>query len=44
MNYYYCQEGDNGLCKIGSVVWTIPVQLSADATTSTIAVPLTVKE
>ncbi len=27
MNYYYCQEGENGLCKIGSVSWTIPVQL-----------------
>jgi thiol-disulfide isomerase/thioredoxin len=44
MNYYYCQEGEAGLCKIGSVSWTIPVQLSTKAKTSTINVPLTVKE
>ena len=31
MNYYYCQEGESGLCKMGSVVWTIPLQLSPDA-------------
>jgi len=25
---YYCREGAEGLCKVGSVIWSIPVQLS----------------
>ncbi len=29
--YYYCQEGGEGLCKVGSVAWTIPVSVSDDA-------------
>jgi thiol-disulfide isomerase/thioredoxin/sugar lactone lactonase YvrE len=36
--YYYCREGAEGLCKVGSVVWTVPIRLSADAEAS--AVPL----
>ena len=44
MNYYYCQEGNAGLCKIGSVVWTIPLQLDAAASDKPIPVGLTVKE
>ncbi len=26
--FYYCQEGNEGLCKMGSVVWTVPLQVS----------------
>ena len=26
--YYYCQEMDQGLCKIGSVVFTVPLDIS----------------
>ena len=44
MNYYYCQEAADGVCKFGSVVWTIPVVLSKNAKTATIAVPLDVAE
>ena len=44
MNYYYCQEGESGLCKMGSVVWTIPLELAADAASDTAAVSLTVKD
>jgi thiol-disulfide isomerase/thioredoxin len=29
--YYYCQTGAEGVCKVGSVVWTLPLNLSADA-------------
>jgi hypothetical protein len=25
--YYYCEAGDSGVCKIGSVVWMAPVRL-----------------
>jgi len=28
--YYYCKEGDEGLCKVGSVRWTVPVKVSDD--------------
>ena len=28
LDYYYCREGAEGLCKAGSVVWTVPVELS----------------
>jgi len=31
MNYYYCQEGGDGLCKVGAVVWTVPLTISSDA-------------
>jgi hypothetical protein len=34
--FYYCQEGAEGLCKAGGVVWTVPVTVSTDATTSSI--------
>jgi len=27
MQYFYCQEGGEGLCKIGSVVWTVPIKV-----------------
>ncbi len=36
--YYYCQEGPSGLCKTGSVVWTVPFKIAADAKAD--AVPL----
>ena len=26
--YYYCEAGDAGVCKVGSVVWIVPVSLS----------------
>lgn len=30
LNYYYCQESDEGICKFGSVVFTLPLKLSPD--------------
>jgi hypothetical protein len=36
--FYYCRDGAEGLCKAGSVVWTIPIRLSDEAASSTIAV------
>ena len=29
MNYYYCQADGNGLCKMGSVVFTVPLEVNA---------------
>jgi sugar lactone lactonase YvrE len=34
LNYFYCQGGPQGICKTGSVVWTVPLRFSADAETS----------
>jgi hypothetical protein len=34
MNYYYCQEGDEGLCKVGSVVFTVPLTVAADGSST----------
>jgi DNA-binding beta-propeller fold protein YncE len=31
LTYYYCQEKSEGLCKVGSVVWTAPIEVSPDA-------------
>lgn len=31
VNYYYCLEGAEGLCKMGTVTWKLPLEVSADA-------------
>jgi hypothetical protein len=41
--YYYCQEGAEGLCKAGSVVWSVPVELAADGSDSPVHLLHTVK-
>lgn len=35
-SYFYCQDGNEGLCKVGGVVFTIPIKISSAATTSTV--------
>jgi thiol-disulfide isomerase/thioredoxin len=40
--YYYCQDGSEGVCKAGSVVWTLPLSVSADAAESTAQLPYAV--
>ena len=39
MNYYYCQEGREGLCKMGSVVWTVPLNIHAGAEATLVKLP-----
>jgi DNA-binding beta-propeller fold protein YncE len=34
--YYYCQEGGEGLCKVGAAAWSVPVEISASAQGSAI--------
>ncbi len=36
LRYFYCQDGAEGLCKVGSVVWNVPVKISADAESDTV--------
>jgi hypothetical protein len=43
VNYFYCQEGSAGLCKAKSVVWTVPITLSEDATESVVHLELQVE-
>ncbi|ADB17986.1 NHL repeat containing protein [Pirellula staleyi DSM 6068] len=31
LNYYYCEKSDEGVCKIGSVVFKVPLKLDAAA-------------
>jgi hypothetical protein len=28
VDYYYCREGAEGICKIGSAAWIVPLELS----------------
>jgi sugar lactone lactonase YvrE/thiol-disulfide isomerase/thioredoxin len=36
LNYYYCQAGDDGVCKVGAVVFTVPLTISPDGKAETI--------
>jgi thiol-disulfide isomerase/thioredoxin len=36
LDYYYCRNGAEGLCKAGTVYWTIPLEVSATAKRSSI--------
>jgi hypothetical protein len=36
VDYYYCREGSEGLCKIGNAAWLVPVELSAAADQSVV--------
>jgi thiol-disulfide isomerase/thioredoxin len=42
--YYYCQEGGEGLCKVGSAAWTVPVEVSAAAKESVVELSHQVEE
>jgi hypothetical protein len=43
LGYYYCQSGSEGVCKAGSVIWTLPVTLSSDASDSSAKLPFKVR-
>ena len=30
LNYYYCEEKDDGVCKVGAVVFTVPLMITTD--------------
>jgi thiol-disulfide isomerase/thioredoxin len=34
LNYFFCQDGNEGLCKVGSIVWTVPLEISPGGGTS----------
>jgi DNA-binding beta-propeller fold protein YncE len=34
LTYYYCQKKETGLCKVGSVIWTVPLEVTERASVS----------
>ena len=44
MNYYYCQESGGGLCKVGSVRWTIPLEISENGSPARLSLLHEVKQ
>ena len=43
LDYYYCQDGESGLCKAGRATWTLPLSLSVKAEGATARLPLRVE-
>jgi len=37
VDYYYCREGADAICKAGSAAWLVPIKLSPDAAGATVA-------
>jgi DNA-binding beta-propeller fold protein YncE len=35
--YYYCRAGAEGLCKMGSAVWIVPIEVAEQAATTAVA-------
>ena len=44
LDYYYCQDSKSGVCKTGSVVWNVPLQLKPSASDSKISLFYKVKK
>jgi hypothetical protein len=44
VNYYYCQEGNEGLCKVGTAAWSVPLKFDANAESSVAELTIDVKE
>jgi sugar lactone lactonase YvrE/thiol-disulfide isomerase/thioredoxin len=36
VNYYYCREGADALCKAGSAAWLVPLEVASDAGSSVV--------
>jgi sugar lactone lactonase YvrE len=36
LNYYYCEDKPEGVCKVGSVVFTVPLVIAADGASDTV--------
>jgi thiol-disulfide isomerase/thioredoxin len=43
-NYYYCQKADEGVCKIGAVVFTVPLTIADSAKESVVRLKYEVEE
>jgi thiol-disulfide isomerase/thioredoxin len=43
LDYFYCQEGSEGVCKAGRATWNVPVKLADDATQTVVPLELKVE-
>jgi sugar lactone lactonase YvrE/thiol-disulfide isomerase/thioredoxin len=43
LDYYYCRDGAEGVCKAGRVTWLVPLTIAATASDSTASLRLTVE-
>jgi hypothetical protein len=41
--YYFCQEGGEGVCKMGTVVWQVPFAVVADGKRDSVLLPFEVR-
>ena len=44
LNYYYCEEADEGVCKVGSVVFTVPIKISTDGSDAPVKLTHVIQE
>jgi thiol-disulfide isomerase/thioredoxin/DNA-binding beta-propeller fold protein YncE len=44
VNYYYCQEKDEGVCKISSVTFVVPLKITPEAKTDRVVLRHTITE
>ena len=44
LNYYYCEAKDEGVCKIGAVVFTLPIKIADDAKESSVTITHVIPE
>jgi hypothetical protein len=43
LTYYYCREGAEGICKVATARWKVPIKLSSTATSATIPLEVQAK-
>jgi hypothetical protein len=44
LTYYYCQTKDEGVCKVGAIVFSVPIQVVSDGSTSPIKLVHTIRD
>ncbi|MGI8982506.1 MAG: thioredoxin-like domain-containing protein [Pirellulaceae bacterium] len=44
LNYYYCEHGDDGVCKTGSVIFTVPLNITTSGSTKPIELTHTITD
>jgi len=44
LEYFYCQSGAEGLCRVGAVVWEVPLEISSKADSSSVELAYKVPE
>jgi len=43
-NYLYCRHGENGICKAGSVVFTVPLSVTTGGSAKPVVLTHTIEE